>query len=232
MTPAFDLDRAVPWGRNRVEYLAFFDLLGLDPEARVLDCGGGPSSFAAEMAALGHRVVAADPLYRWSRGEIAQRIAAARAVVKAGLQASVGRFVWSEYGSPEGLEATRLSAMKFFLEDLERLEDGRDAGSYVAAALPDLPFGNGAFELALSSHLLFTYSAQLDFGFHLAAVQEMLRVAHEARIFPLLDLDGRRSSHLTPLCEALAARGFACQIRAVGYEFQKGGNEMLRVIGA
>ncbi len=25
MTSAFDLDQAVPWGRNRAEYLAFFE---------------------------------------------------------------------------------------------------------------------------------------------------------------------------------------------------------------
>ncbi len=39
MTGDFDLDRAVPWGRNRVEYLAFFDLLDLAPGTRILDCG-------------------------------------------------------------------------------------------------------------------------------------------------------------------------------------------------
>ncbi len=29
MNGAFDLDQALPWGRNRAEYLAFFDLLDL-----------------------------------------------------------------------------------------------------------------------------------------------------------------------------------------------------------
>ena len=57
MTGDFDLDQAVPWGRNRAEYLAFFDLLDLKPGARILDCGAGPSSFNAEMTALGFQVV-------------------------------------------------------------------------------------------------------------------------------------------------------------------------------
>ena len=134
-----------------------------------------------------------------------------------------------DYGSPEGLERTRLSAMKFFLEDYE---DGRAEGRYLDASLPDLPFADGAFDLALSSHFLLLYSDQLDLDFHRAAVLEMLRVATEARIFPLLDMAGVRSAHLVPLIEALAAEGYVCEVRTVAYEFQKGGNEMLRIVRA
>ena len=226
MTRDFDLDRAVPWGRNRAEYLAFFDLLELAPGARVLDCGGGPSSFNGEMTALGFRVVSADPLYAHSKKAIKDRIAEARWAIMAGLRAASDRYVWRIYGSPEGLERTRLSAMNFFLNDYEA---GRAEGRYLAAALPRLPFRDGAFELALSSHTLSTYSPQLDFRVHPAACLEMPRVAGEARIFPLLDLEGRTSRHLEPLRAALDEAGFASEIRAVGYEFQKGGDRMLRV---
>ena len=51
--------------------------------------------------------------------------------------------------------------------------------------MPDLPFDDGAFDLALSSHLLFLYSEQFDLGFHVRALEEMLRVAAEVRVFPL-----------------------------------------------
>ena len=226
MTDHFDLSRAVPWGRNRAEYLAFFDLLDLAPGTRILDCGAGPASFNAEMTALGFHVVSADPLYRYGKTAIAGRIAEARESIMAGVQAEAARFVWNDYGSPEGLERTRLSAMKAFLEDYE---EGLAEGRYLDASLPDLPFDDGAFDLALSSHLLLLYSAQLDLDFHRAALREMLRVAGEARIFPLLDMAGERSAHLEPLTNALEAEGYACEIRPVAYEFQKGGNEMLRI---
>jgi len=226
MTGNFDIDRAVPWGRNRVEYLAFFDLLDLDPGARILDCGAGPSSFNAEMTALGFHVVSADPLYAYSKPAIAERIAEAGASIMDGVRAAAGRFVWDDYGSPEGLERTRISAMKFFLEDYE---EGVAEGRYWDARLPDLPFHDGAFDLALSSHFLLLYGAQLDLAFHEAAVLEMLRVAAEARIFPLLDMAGLRARHLEPLIEALTTRGYICEVRTVAYEFQKGGNEMLRI---
>ena len=158
---AFDLGRAVPWGRNRVEYLAFFDLLGLEPGTRILDCGSGPSSFNAEMTALGFPVVSADPLYAYSKAAIARRIAEARASIMARVKDEAVRFVWDDYGSPEGLERTRLSAMKFFLEDYE---EGRAEGRYVDACLPELPFDDGAFDLALSSHFLLLYSDQHGLG--------------------------------------------------------------------
>jgi hypothetical protein len=220
---AFDLGRAVPWGRNRVEYLAFFDLLGLEPGTRILDCGSGPSSFNT---ALGIPVVSADPLYAYSKAAIARRIADARASIMAGVRDEAVRFVWDDYGSPEGLERTRISAMKFFLEDYE---EGRAEGRYVDACLPELPFDDRAFDLALSSHFLLLYSDQLDLDFHRLAVLEMLRVAAEARIFPLLDMAGERSAHLEPLTGALDADGYRFEIRRVAYEFQKGGNEMLRI---
>ena len=116
--------------------------------------------------------------------------------------------------------------MKFFLEDYE---EGLAAGRYRDAALPELPFDDGAFDLALSSHFLLLYSDQLDLAFHHAAALEMVRVAREARIFPLLDMAGVRSRHLEPLIQGLAASGYTCEIRTVAYEFQKGGNQMLVV---
>ncbi len=227
MSRDFELSQAVPWGRNRVEYLAFFDLLELDPKTRILDCGGGPSSFAAEMTALGYHVVAADPLYGCDKTAIAERIAAARPAIMAGVRAAAERFVWREHGAPEGLERTRQSAMKFFLEDYEA---GRAEGRYVNASLPDLPFEAGAFDIVLCSHFLFTYSDQLGFDFHLAASLEMLRVGRDVRIFPLLDLEGEVAAHLAPLRAALQDREFTSEVRPVGYEFQKGGNEMLRIV--
>jgi hypothetical protein len=223
---AFRLEDAVPWGRNRVEYTAFFDLAGLPPHQRILDCAAGPSSFTAEMSRLNHLVVAADPLYRFGKHAIKARIEETRGPIMARVRAAAGRFVWDDYGTPEALEATRLSAMKHFLEDYE---EGRAAGRYLDASLPELPFEDAAFDLALCSHFLFLYGEAFDLDFHLAAALELCRVAREARIFPLRDLEGERSPHLAPLLDALASRGLATEVREVGYEFQKGGNQMLLI---
>lgn len=222
---AFELPGAKPWGRNRAEYTAFFDLAGLKPGTSILDCAAGPSSFAVEMAARGFPVIAADPIYRFTKDEIAAEIQAARDIMMEGVRAAAGRFVWDGYGSPEALEATRLSTMKHFLEDFE---EGVEAGRYVAATLPRLPFADRAFDLALCSHFLLLYSTQFDAEFHKAAVRELCRVAGEFRIFPILDLEGELSVHLPAVRQVLSALGWSSELRRVGYEFQKGGNEMLR----
>lgn len=226
MKGAFKLDDAAPWGRNRAEYATFFDLGALPEDTRILDSAAGPSSFTAEMAALGYDVVAADPLYALNKAQIKLRIELTREAMMSGLRAAAERFVWDAYGTPEILEATRMATMKHFLEDYE---PGRAEGRYVVAALPDLPFDDGAFDLALSSHFLFMYSERFDLDFHVAATFELCRLAREVRIFPLLDLEGARSRHVAPLLEACATRGLTAEIKTVDYEFQKGGDEMLRI---
>lgn len=227
MAGEFQLKDVLPWGRNRAEYMAFFDLGALDAGTRILDCAGGPASFNAEMTAAGFQVTSVDPLYRFSADEIAGRVEETRVQMIAGLRAAEQRFVFTWHGSIERHEAIRLAAVEIFLEDFGT---GKQEGRYRAAALPDLPFDNSAFDVALSSHFLFLYSDHFDADEHVTNIAEMMRVATEARIFPLLDLDGEPSRHVAPVREALAARGYDTEIRPVDYEFQKGGNEMLRVI--
>lgn len=226
MPQAFDFKTAVPWGRSFTEYQAFFALDGLTPGTRVLDCGAGPSSFAVEAAERDLSVCAADPLYSVDAARIARRIEEVRPAMLASIRQAEARFVWDHYGTPERQEGVRLAAMKRFLDDFG---GHRRKAQYLAAALPSLPFRDRAFDLALSSHFLLLYSTQFDLAFHLKAVRELLRVAKSVRVFPLLDLDGRTSVHLEPLREALADDGFDSEVIRVDYEFQRDGNEMLRV---
>ena len=95
--------------------------------------------------------------------------------------------------------------------------------------MPDLPFAEGEFDLALCSHLLFLYSRQLSEEFHLRSIAELCRVAREARVFPLLELGTVKSRHLDSILPRLASEGFAPRVEAVPYEFQRGGDRMLRV---
>lgn len=225
---SFDLQGAVPWGRRLEEYQAFFDLGAPSPArwGRVLDVGGGPASFTAEATARGLGVVAADPLYRLDGQSIRTRFEAARPVMMQAVRRSRERFVWRHYASPEDLERRRVEALEIFLEDFDW---GKACGRYRDAALPHLPFQEGSFHLALCSHLLFLYSEQLDEAFHLAALRELLRVAHEVRVFPLLTLEGQPSPHLPGLLKALRGDGVAAELVRVPFEFQKGATEMLRL---
>jgi hypothetical protein len=224
------LDEIVPWGRSFEEYRRLFALSAEDLGGVTLGCGDGPASFNAEASAAGHRVVSCDPVYAFSAGEIRRRVEATFGTMIAQVRENRHGFVWDYFRDPDHLGECRLEAMRRFLADFDA---GKRAGRYVAAALPRLPFGDGRFSLALVSHLLFLYSEHLDLGFHLAAFQELMRVAREVRVFPLLGLDRRWSPHVEPVCEQLGRVGFEVEVVAVGYEFQKAegqpGNRMLRV---
>jgi hypothetical protein len=193
---------------------------------RTVGVGDGPASFNAEMRARGRRVVSVDPIYVFTGEQIRSRVQATHDRLVRAARDYYDTFVWKHLESPEDMGRARVAAMERFLLDYEAgLRDGR----YLAAGLPNLPFADRQFDLALCSHLLFLYSEQLSYGFHLAGVVEMARVAREVRVFPLTMLGSTPSAHVSPVREALNRRGYFSEIRKVPYEFQKGGDEMLVV---
>lgn len=222
---AFTLQEVIPWGRSAEEYRRMFSLGPAEACGRVLGCGDGPASWNAEWTAAGGRAVSCDPLYLFSRDSIESRVEEVRHRVMAQTRAHAEQFVWRIFASPDELESARLAVASRFLEDYE---EGGAEGRYVAAVLPQLPSQFETFSVALCSHFLFLYSGHLSLEFHLNAIREMLRVAQEVRVFPLLGLDALTSPHLTPVVEALSPY-YAVAIETVDYEFQRGGNQMLRL---
>jgi hypothetical protein len=220
------LDEVVPWGRSYEEYVEMFALAPQDLDGKLLDCASGPASFNAEANQKGYRIASCDPLYRFTAEEIANRIDDTYEAVVAGAEDNRDRYVWSKIGSPEQMGEVRMKSMRRFLEDFPT---GLQTGRYRTDELPSLGFDDGEFDLALSSHFLFTYSEQLSADFHIAAIEEMCRVASEARIFPLLNYDGQPSRLLRPVVSELQARGYCAETKLVPYEFQNGGNRLLSV---
>lgn len=222
----FTLDTVVPWGRSFGEYRSMFALSDRDLGLTILDCGSGPASFNAEGTRRGGSIVSCDPLYQFDAAHIASRISATYDHILEQTRRNETEFVWTTIRSIAELGERRLSAMKTFLDDYPA---GRLAGRYITAELPVLPFSDHAFELALSSHFLFLYTEQFDEAFHRAAILEMCRVADEVRVFPLLALGAVPSRHVDPVAAGLRQRGLQVTIEHVPYEFQKGGNQMMRI---
>jgi hypothetical protein len=221
---AIQLKQIIPWGRSFDEYRRMFDLLADDLGGRILGCGDGPASFNAEATAHGFQIVSCDPIYAFSKQEIEQRVVECHGDMVAQVREQQDGFVWTDFKTPEDLGRHRLQVMRRFLTDFDI---GKIKGRYLTASLPSLPFAAGQFDLALVSHFLFLYSEHLDLNFHYQSVLELLRIAREVRIFPLLTLARTRSPHVDPLIDRLRTIGHTAKIRRVPYEFQKGGNEML-----
>jgi hypothetical protein len=210
--------------RSYAEYEAMFDLPA-DLPGRILDCCAGGSGFTA--AAAGVRAVAADPAYSLSFPELETAVRRGTAQGGGIVTDHPEHFTWEWYGSAERRDAMRAEAAEAFLADRRRRP-----WCYPAAALPDLPFAAGAFDLVLCSHLLFTWSDRFGEQWHLAALRELIRVGAEVRVFPLVV---QRTGEPVPFLEAvrreLGAAGADSEVRRVPYEFQRGGNRMLVLTG-
>jgi hypothetical protein len=222
----FTLQTVVPWGRSFDEYRRMFALSDHDLNGRILGCADGPAAVNAEATRRGARVVSCDPLYAFTADEIRGRIAATAHDIIEQTKHNRDEFVWDEITSIEHLHRLRMEAMDAFLADYDA---GRHEQRYVAGAAPSLPFVDGSFDLAVCSHFLFLYSEQLGQQFHEEAIVELCRVADEVRIFPILALGGAASPFIAGTSEHLRRLRYSVNIERVPYEFQRGGNEMMRI---
>ncbi len=220
---AFKLKNVVPWGRTFAEYKRMFALSEADLNKKIISFGDGPASFNSEMTKRNKQIISIDPVYRFSESEIRQRINETKDVVIEQTKNNADNFVWKQIKTVDELINTRLSAMDGFLSDFEK---GKAEGRYINHELPqNTNFKELSFDLGLSSHFLILYD-QLGVDFHIAAISEMLRVAKEIRIFPILTLDAKKSEILDLIINHFSS-DYDIEIKSVDYEFQKNGNKML-----
>ena len=223
---AFSLNQIVPWGRNLEEYRRMFSLIEDELSLRILGCADGPASANAELRQQRVDYVSLDPIYQFSAQQIEKRIEEVTPAIAEQLTANQADYCWDYYQSIDQLVQIRQTAMNTFLDDFEQ---SGNSSRYVNGAFPNLPFINDQFDLVLCSHCLFSYSERLNESFHRQAILEMSRVGKEVRIFPLLEINGQASRHLTAVLDWLKEENLPYKITTVDYEFQKGGNQMLTI---
>jgi len=221
-----ELESIVPWGRSFSEYQAMFALNASDLQKSILGCGDGPACFNAELTKTGGKIVSIDPVYQFNSEQIGSRITQVYPEVMSQVAKNKADYIWTTIANVEELGRVRMQAMTCFLDDFEQ---GKVEGRYKQASLPELPFSNDEFELALCSHYLFLYSDHVDQAQHILSMLELCRVAKEVRVYPLLSLDGSRSIHLEPVISQLIEKGLQVSLQTVSYQFQKGATEMLVV---
>ena len=203
-----------------------FNLSEDDLARDIVGVGDGPASFNSLMHQRGTPIVSVDPIYRYSEAELRERIQETYKDVIAQAHQNQDKFVWTHISSVDELAEIRMQAMEAFCGDFET---GKQQGRYIDASLPNLPFPDDHFDLVLSAHLLFFYSANRDLAFHLNAIRELLRIGTEVRIFPIVDVNSNPSPFLSPVINELEKDRITCWVERVPYHFQKTGNEMLRL---
>ena len=218
------LEKVVPFGRSLDEYRLMFDLSPTDLQKNILGVGDGPASFNAEGTVKEYKITSIDPIYQFDGAEIKQRFDAVVDNIINQVIATPDNWVWSYHKNPQELKANRIKALEVFLKDYPQ---GKQEGRYLEQELPNLNFAERTFDLALCSHFLFLYSEQLDYNFHVAAIEEILRVSKEVRIFPLLTLMQEVSPYLDDAIAHFDDLGYSTAMVKVPYELQPGANKML-----
>jgi len=225
------LDRIIIWGRPFGEYVEMFALSEEDLEKRFLDCASGPASFNASLAMRGGRITSLDPIYCLSSDEITGRINDAYNMLIGQLKENMGDFSMGQYhNSADEYCQVHINAMKEFLYDYN---EGLRECRYIHGSLPELPFKDNEFDIALVGNLLFVYSQQLSEEFHIQSIMELCRVSPEVRIYPLMEVGIRKPSrYLDSVLDKLSREGYRAKKVKIQYEFKKGANEMLQITAA
>ena len=223
-----NLENIAITGRTFEEYSSFFDFKIEDLKGKkVLDCPSGASSFVSTLKQNDIDVIGVDLLYEFDIESIETQ--GYKTIEKIYQDTSwMDVYKMDFYKSKENHRNHRENALKAFVNDFNKKD-------YIFTKLPNLPFENKEFDLALSSHLLFVYDNMLDYEFHKNSILEMLRVSKEVRIFPLVDFKNSKvleeknfSPFVYKILEEL--KDFKCEIVKVDFEFQPKANYYLKIL--
>lgn len=221
-----ELERIVFIGRTFDEYMNMFSLSVEELQGKkILDCPAGACSFTAVCNRLGLDVTACDIAYYYSGEELKNKGLRDIEHTMENMQKAKRNFIWDYFKNIEGLRKHRLNALEECTSDMVKSSE-----RYVPVTLPSLPFKDDEFDILLSAHFLFMYGDRLDYQFHIDTINELLRVAkEEIRIFPLVDLEGKRYEHLDNIISYLVDNGYTVEEIKASYEFQKNANSMLKI---
>jgi hypothetical protein len=220
-----NLDRVVLLGRTFDEYCRYFLLEPEELEGRrILDAAGGVSSFTAEANARGIHSISLDPIYRWDIEAIRARVGPDLEFIYKGIQ-GLSTYRWTFYRDPEHMRELRERASRLFLADFEEHPE-----RYVPGELPDIPFADSMFDVALVSYLLFAYEENFSYEFHLNCILRLMRATRgEARIYPLVNFETVRSRYLDRILTEERAAHLQFEIVPTDFEFLANSNSYLRI---
>ena len=184
-------------------YRNVFNLTRREVETlNILDCAAGASTSVSEIHRAGGTATAVDASYVDGSDHVQDRVRRNLANAEGWLSKHAEAIDWNILGSIEQYRHQMRANLDTFLTDW-----ASHPHRYVAGALPELPFAGGTFDLALCSNFLFAYP---DSGiqFHEAAVFELLRVAREVRIHPLVSGDGGEVEFVDCIVETTRNAGY------------------------
>ena len=222
------LKKFVLWGHRLNDYKEMFNLSDeFLANNQIVEYGSGITSFNAEMAKLGRRVVSIDPMYALTLDDIKSHVSEVFELTLSKIKNNKEKYNWKNHDELAALIEMRRKGINLFYADFEK---GREEGRYLTGIDPSvLTAENSCFDLALITHHLFVNFVDHGVDEHVALILEMIKIAGEVNIFPLLDKFGQISKLLGPVMLSLQQRELGLEVCQVGSQLQKSGNAMLRV---
>lgn len=222
------LKKFVLWGHHLSDYQSMFDLSDNQlSQKKIIEYGAGITGFNAEMKAKGHQVVSVDPMYSLSLAQIKAEVDDIFETTVSKIKSNKDKYNWKNYAELSALLEERRQGLAMFYADFEA---GRAEGRYISIDEgKTLALEDYSFDLALITHHLFVNFGDKGVEEHVRLIEEMVRIAGEVRIFPLLNKYGQVSQLLGPVMLALQQKDLGLEVRQVESQLQKAGNAMLRV---
>ncbi|MHA7841619.1 MAG: methyltransferase domain-containing protein [Gammaproteobacteria bacterium] len=214
------------WSHNLTDYEALFALTEEDKQGTILDCAAGSACFTAQMRQQGKKVIACDPLYAQPFEILQDTVQTMGTHLLQRFRSQIDEDHWQPTITLAELEQKQHDNAAIFLQDYSQ---GVAEGYYQPHSLPELPFDDYQFDLALCANFLFDAKDYDSLVPYLASIKALARVAREVRIFPLVNEKGELSEHVGPAMAVLQPEGYAMEICEVAYHLQKNANALLRI---
>src|SRR3989338_5161870 len=227
MDKKLELKDIVLIGRTFDEYYRMFELGNINfKDEKILDVASGVSSFCSEANSKGYNVTASDKIYNFSAKEIEEKCISDLKMVMEKLPSVADLYKWEFFKNIDVLKKNRERTYKLFIEDF-RKENGK---RYITTEYPQTKFSDDEFTISLISHFLFMYDEHIDYEFHKKTISEIIRITtKDIRIFPIVNLKGKRSLFVDKLMRDDEFRDYKMTIKKVDYEFMRNGNEMVLI---
>ncbi|MFX1390838.1 MAG: hypothetical protein ACFE9Z_12310 [Promethearchaeota archaeon] len=223
-----NLDKVALIGRTFEEYEKIFRLSDFKSNnVKILDVGSGVSSFCAEASKKGMDVIVMDPIYDYNASSLEVKCSKDLELIIKELNGVEHLYIWDIFRSKDDLKKQREKAYKVFIKHYRE----NKSKLYISEKMPKTTFKSNQFDIIISSHLLFLYDHIFDYSFHKETINEMLRIcSKEIRIFPLVNLYGRRSTFVQDFLNDPDFEDYKKSIERVDYEFIRGGNEFIKIM--
>lgn len=214
------------WGLSYDNIVDMFSLNEKDLGKKILNCMGVPSSFNAIAYQNKYDVTTCSDVYGSDKETLQAKAYKEMKQAIDCIKSNPGRFNSSVIDTPEKYQRFLEDNLKIFFK---HYDEAKTRKLYSSEALPEIAFSSHQFDLALCPNFIFNGNPAFSEDFQLNCIKELCRVAHECRIFPILDADGKMPTYITALRDRLAEIGFDTSVETVAYGLLRKGSSMLKV---